>query len=169
MILFFQQEKCFVARNYEEEIILSTCSGENRLSYKLPDGQQILLGEERFRCPEVLFNPSLGGLNCPSIVDIICSSISMTELEYRALFYENVTVAGGSSMISGLVNRLKMELGLKVVGEEWSARVDALPSRKYAAWVGGSILASLNCLKGFWMTKQEYQDVGPDRVNYKFF
>lgn len=93
----------------------------------------------------------------------------MTELEYRTVFYENIAVAGGSSMIPGLVNRLKVELGLKVVGEEWDAKVDALPSRKFATWVGGSILASMNCLQGFWMTKQEYEDVGSDRVNYKFF
>lgn len=138
-------------------------------SYKLPDGQQILLGEERFRCPEVLFNPSLEGLNCPSIVDMISSSISMTDLEYRGVLYENIAVAGGGSTIPGLVSRLKVEMGAKVAGEEWGAHVDALPSSQYAAWVGASILASLNCLKGFWMTKQEYEDLGSDRVNYKFF
>lgn len=72
-------------------------------------------------------------------------------------------------MLPGLVDRLKVELGFKLVNEPWKANVDALPSRHYAAWVGGSILASLSCLKGFWMTKQEYEDVGSDRVNYKFF
>ncbi|KOB71424.1 actin [Operophtera brumata] len=163
------EERCYVAHNYEEEIANSTCSGENKTSYKLPDGQQIILGEERFKCPEVLFNPSLEGLNCQSVVDIICSSISKSELENRALFYQNIVVAGGNSMIPGLVNRLKAELGFKLVKEPWKTNVDALPSRRYAAWVGGSILASLSCLKGFWMTKEEYEDVGSDRVNYKFF
>jgi len=31
-------------------------------SYELPDGQVITIGNERFRCPEALFQPSLLGM-----------------------------------------------------------------------------------------------------------
>jgi len=31
-------------------------------SYQLPDGQVITIGNERFRCPEALFQPSFLGM-----------------------------------------------------------------------------------------------------------
>jgi len=31
------------------------------MNYEMPDGRKILIGNERFRCPEVLFQPSLAG------------------------------------------------------------------------------------------------------------
>jgi actin-related protein len=31
-------------------------------SYELPDGQVITIGNERFRCPEALFQPSFLGM-----------------------------------------------------------------------------------------------------------
>lgn len=92
----------------------------------------------------------------------------MTDLEYKALFYKNIIVAGGTSMIPGLIDRLKVEIGLKMVSEKWKPNVESLPSRQYQAWAGGSILAALPCLKEFYMTKEEYDDIGPERVNYKF-
>jgi len=31
------------------------------MNYEMPDGRKILIGNERFRCPEVLFQPALAG------------------------------------------------------------------------------------------------------------
>ena len=36
-------------------------------SYELPDGQVITIGNERFRCPEVLFSPSMVGMETNGI------------------------------------------------------------------------------------------------------
>lgn len=33
----------------------------NDCTYKLPDGEVITIGNQRFRCPEVAFNPSAYG------------------------------------------------------------------------------------------------------------
>ena len=38
---------------------------ERTSEYKLPDGQVVDIGKERFRCPEALFQPSLIGENRP--------------------------------------------------------------------------------------------------------
>ena len=38
-------------------------------SYELPDGNVIVIGNERFRCPEVLFQPSLIGKEASGIHD----------------------------------------------------------------------------------------------------
>lgn len=74
-------------------------------------------------------------------------------------------------MITGLVDRVRTEMTqrLKKSLPDVTANVDAMSMRQYAAWAGGSILASLPNLKGFWLTKEEYEDSGSERVNYKFF
>lgn len=36
-------------------------AAEAETKYELPDGELITIGDERFRCPEVLFTPSLIG------------------------------------------------------------------------------------------------------------
>ncbi|PIC15785.1 hypothetical protein B9Z55_022627 [Caenorhabditis nigoni] len=41
--------------------------------------------------------------------------------------------------------------------------------RKYAVWMGGSILASLNSFQEMWISKEEYDESGPSIVHRKCF
>lgn len=45
------------------------------MDYKLPDGQVVTLGDERFRSPEVLFQPEAYGVEAASIIDILLQSV----------------------------------------------------------------------------------------------
>jgi actin-related protein len=47
--------------------------------------------------------------------------------------------------------------------------VRAPPERKYATWIGGSIMASLSTFQSFWMAKEEYDESGPAIVHRKCF
>jgi hypothetical protein len=51
----------------------------------------------------------------------------------------------------------------------YRVRVIAPPERKYSAWIGGSILASLSTFQQMWMGKQEYDEAGPAIVHRKCF
>lgn len=166
----FQGDICYVATDYDTEMNRATQSEEVQLSYTLPDGQKIIVGKERFQCPEVLFQPSLQDFKCPSIVENIITSIDKCDEDYRPLFYGNLVISGGSSMFPGLVTRLISELNRakRMPGSKFAID-EVMNSRKCTAWSGGSILASIKGYRGFWMTKDEYEDIGPDRVNYKFF
>merc|ERR1711997_580780 len=44
-------------------------------SYELPDGQVITIGNERFRCPEALFQPSFLGMEACGIHETTYNSI----------------------------------------------------------------------------------------------
>lgn len=51
---------------------------------------------------------------------------------------------------------------------ECKVGVDGINTREFAAWAGGSILSSLSSMKGFWMTKRDYEDSGSAKVRYAF-
>uniref|UniRef100_A0A6N2MV17 Actin n=1 Tax=Salix viminalis TaxID=40686 RepID=A0A6N2MV17_SALVM len=54
-------------------------------SYELPDGQVITIGAERFRCPEVLFQPSLVGMEAPGIHETTYNSIMKCDVLIRKM------------------------------------------------------------------------------------
>jgi actin len=47
--------------------------------------------------------------------------------------------------------------------------VIAPPERNYSVWIGGSLLASLSTFQQAWITKEEYDEVGPCIVHRKCF
>ena len=48
-------------------------------------------------------------------------------------------------------------------------KVIATPERKFAAWIGGSILSSISTFDSMWITKNEYQESGATIVHRKSF
>ena len=59
-------------------------------SYELPDGNVIVIGNERFRCPEVLFQPSFIGKEASGIHDCTFQTIMKCDVDIRKDLYANI-------------------------------------------------------------------------------
>ena len=101
-----KEKLCYVAVDYVEEMRKADKSGELKKQYELPDGKFVKVKTERFRCPEVLFQPGLLGMASPGVHEIVDQSIKKCEADLRAELYRNILLAGGSTMFSGFIERM---------------------------------------------------------------
>jgi len=165
----------YVALDFDAEMEAAEASTTLGKSYELPTGNTIEVRSERFRCPEVLFRPSLIGKDVPGIHECICQSIAKCFDDNQKL-WGSIVLSGGSTLFPGMSERLTKEL-TALVPPTVEVNVIALAGRKNLAWLGGSILAE-NAPNGFdanfnptsssiWITRREYDEVGPSIVHRK--
>ncbi|XP_072047475.1 actin, cytoskeletal 3-like [Amphiura filiformis] len=163
-----KEKLCYVALNFEEEMQTAASSSSVEKSYELPDGQIVTIGNERFRCPESMFQPSFLGMESPGIHETVYDSIMKSDVDLRKDLYANTVLSGGSTMFPGVAERMQKEM-LALAPSAMRIKIVVPPERKYSVWIGGSILASLSTFQQMWISKQEYDECGPSVVHRKCF
>merc|ERR1712188_175924 len=163
-----KEKLSFVAEDFEAAMESASQSTDVERNYELPDGQVITVGNERFRCPEVLFQPSLIGKECEGVHKTTFESIQKCDIDIRKDLYGNIVLSGGTTIFEGIDARMEKELKI-LAPSTMTIKVVAPPERKYSVWIGGSILASLSTFQQMWISKQEYDESGPAIVHRKCF
>ncbi|KAH0785167.1 actin [Histomonas meleagridis] len=95
----------YVALDYDEELAKADTTSECDISYALPNGDVISIGNERFRCTELLFRPYFGGFDFDGIDQYLFASIMECGADVRKDLFGNILLSGGNTMFEGFAER----------------------------------------------------------------
>ncbi|KAG1447198.1 hypothetical protein G6F56_009336 [Rhizopus delemar] len=159
--------------------------------FEFPDGYNNTFGSERYRIPEIMFNPNHISLppfeqgkeneTIPSlglspnqlrhsvgVSRLVFNSITSCDIDLRPLLFNNVIVTGGNTLFTGFTERLSNELPMMIPGAKVKVHgAGSQIERRSSSWLGGSILASLGTFHQLWISKKEYEEVGASIVERK--
>lgn len=168
-VLDMKEKLCYVALNLESELQASVPDVVDK-NYALPDGRVITIADERCRCAEIMFQPSLHDLDRSGVHELLYYSCMRCDTDLQELMFSNVVLSGGNTLFPGLPERLKSELTNKLQDTPYRhVNVRAPDAGKSAAWLGGSMLASSSSFRKMAITKEEYDEFGPGIVHMKCF
>lgn len=160
LVRALKERACFVSLDYNED---KKRSQEYKKQYSMPDGTTLMLSNQRFEVPEVLFNPSLINSEEPSLQKAIMECVTACDRDIRSELLNNIFISGGSSMFPNIKSRMYLELELELARREkknQSLRIIAPKERTFSVWVGGSILAMIPEFSENWITRAEYFNEG---------
>jgi actin-related protein len=164
-----KEKLCYVVhQNFDAVLKESAENTSVEKTYDLPDQRSIVVGNERFRCPEILFNPSHAGFEIEGVHKYAYDSIMKCDVDIRKDLFSNIILAGGTTLFEGIGERMWYEIH-QLASSNNKIKVLAPPERKYSVWLGGSILAALSTFQTMWINKSEYDDSGPGIIHRKCF
>ncbi|GJQ11479.1 hypothetical protein GpartN1_g3270.t1 [Galdieria partita] len=151
---------CYVSQDpVSEERYFEQHQETLRKNYILPDGTELFIGSEMFQCPEILFNPSLLGMEAEGIDSLVYFSTQKCDIDLRRSLLTNLVISGGTSMLPGLVERLRTSLQSRLPASS-KIKITAPEERKYSVFCGGATLADLEAFQSQWITKDEWEEFG---------
>ncbi|KAF2758161.1 actin-like protein-like protein 6A [Pseudovirgaria hyperparasitica] len=141
--------------------------------FEMPDGWNQVFGLDRFKVTEGLFDETAAleddenakPTKAQTIPAMIQAALNQVDVDQRPHLLNNVVVTGASSFLPGFNDRLNAELqGMYPSPRIRLSAPGNTIERKYASWIGGSILGSLGSFHQMWISKKEYDEHGANIV-----
>ncbi|MFF0613548.1 actin, cytoplasmic 2 [Nocardia tengchongensis] len=155
-----KERLCYVAENYDKELERTQSNPDLVSIPKRSEGKTIEIRSERFTCPEQLFRPSYLGEQGPGLPAVIDESVRTCDPDLWKTLYGNIILSGGTSLLTGLPERLTAEL-TRLAPPDHPINVVTPPNRQYSSWIGASRLSARPTFSHRWITKAAYDENGP--------
>ena len=99
------------------------------------------------------------------------SSVMKCDFDIRRELFQNITLAGGSTLFEGFPERMWHEVNIlaQKLDKNYEVKVLAPKERKYSVWLGGSVLASLDTFNTMWVSKADYEENGAKIIHQRCF
>ena len=121
--------------------------------------QTIVLNNERFSVPEIIFNPSDVGIMQMGLAEAIAHCISLCDESARSWLYRNIVLTGGNVAFSNMKERVEKEV--RAYAPTDYDVVVRLPDDPISyAWHGGASFGGDQCLSKASVTREEYLEKG---------
>ncbi|GAW11657.1 hypothetical protein ANO14919_010050 [Xylariales sp. No.14919] len=134
--------------------------------FEMPNGWNQMWREQRYRVSEGMWDenaalPNPDGSKAQTIPELIKACLGAVDVDLRPNLLGNVVVTGGTSLLNGFNDRLNNELMAMHPGMKIKLHAAGLSTeRRFGAWIGGSILASLGTFHQMWISRKEYEENG---------
>lgn len=98
--------------------------------------------------PELLFKPTLGGRQDLSVQLCIDKAIYNVPQDLKNEMWNNIVMSGGNTMFPNFKEKMMQELRIIASTNSNIKEIISKPERRYAAWIGGSIVSSIQNFQG---------------------
>eukprot|EP00160_Parvularia_atlantis_P005152 Unigene14397_Nuclearia_a/m.43436 Unigene14397_Nuclearia_a/g.43436 ORF Unigene14397_Nuclearia_a/g.43436 Unigene14397_Nuclearia_a/m.43436 type:complete len:198 (-) Unigene14397_Nuclearia_a:43-636(-) len=172
---------CFVSRDVAVDLRLARRPGAaNPIAqeYVLPDqatskygyvktaaaavqatDQILVMNNERFTVPELLFRPFDIGIQHSGLCEAIVEAIEASPDMMRGLLYGNIVLVGGGANLPGIVERIQRDVR-SMAPADYAVCVSVSERPSEAAFRGGVLFAGEPAFSRFCVTRQEYLEHG---------
>lgn len=169
-LVSIKETSAFVAQDIRDA---ESGSGDDfQRNIDLPGGRTIQVDKERFRCAEVLFDPSLAGVAGDGLPMLLLEATKY--VEPRATLWSNIVLAGGGAKLKGLAARLQRECASMDSRTPAAVRCapqdpvgDALAATETAAWLGAAAFTKDATFAARCVTRDEYR-ANPAIIDTRF-
>ena len=170
---FYSPVEAYVARLVKERTVFITSDYEEALAhekelaastvdvrrYAIPDGTKVYsVGSATFRAVEGLFQPNMYGKDALGLHEMVHKAIQAAPIDSRRALCRSVFLSGGTSMISGLDERLRKEVQALVPSSS-QVSVHAHKYRHHAAFRGAGMLATLANFESMCVWQDDWNEV----------
>lgn len=133
--------------------------------------QSLLLTDERFLIPELLFHPQLAGVYKAGLIQTIKSSLDAVPELLQPLLVNNIACIGGTSNIPGFAERIVKDLDPEVPVEaqtKVSNYSNITNDTSLLSWYAGKSFFANGGFEKIKMTKADYAEFGAEYAQDKF-
>lgn len=122
--------------------------------------QYLPFDTEQIRVPEILYQPSMVGIDQEGLVGMICYVLKNYDEETRNKMTKNIFITGGVTQFPNFKERLEMEL-MAVLPFQSKYKVYQARSCLYDSWYGAAeLIRNCNNISDISMNKSDYEEQG---------